>query len=64
MWGFLSVEPSRNLQLIDQQTPRMIPLFCTEHFDECMPNSVVYVFGGYEDICTYDEVETRGWRKL
>jgi hypothetical protein len=42
----------------------MIPLFGTEHFDECRPNSVVYVFGGHEDICNYDGEVTRGWKKL
>jgi len=38
--------------------------FCTEHFDECRPNSVVYVCGGHEYICNYDGVVTRGWKKL
>jgi hypothetical protein len=42
----------------------MIPLFCTEHYDECRPNSVVYVFGGHADICNYDGVVIRGWKKL
>lgn len=48
----------------DLATPCIFQLFCTEYFDECRPNSVVYVFGGHEDTCNCDGVVTRGWKKL